>query len=137
MTKRLLYAAITVIGLVFVGILLGPYLRSLKFENPTLISATATTYDCADGHCVGFIISSVDNSDLSQYIGKTIYPYSSEKDKDTLQEQWAHLAQKTGTGVCIKGYLHKYPVNTMRLFQSGYGGYRIDMVDYKEGPCGT
>ncbi len=124
------------ISLYFGVTYLGSFLRSVVSEEPVAFTVSVSTYDCADGNCIGFTVASSNVDVSSSYVGKLIIPYSETFTKDQLQSQWSHLLKTPGQVVCIKGYVHEYPVNTLRLFQSGYGGYRFRLTDYSEGSCG-
>ncbi len=126
---------LVLIGSMFV--FLGPYLRGLKYEQVVQITATPTTYDCADGNCIGFIAQQISPIEFGDYVGKLLLPYDKDLGKDALQAKWVHLLQNVENPICIEGYLHKYSVSTLRFFQSGYGGYRVRLVNYKDVSCDT
>ena len=131
--------ALGIILLFFISLvitmLIGQYLRGTISNTTVSFTATPTTYECGDGSCIGFIVTRTLSSEFSVYEGKLIFPYSEESSKDQLENHWAHLLTEINNTVCFNGYVHNYPVNTLRLFQYGHGGYRFNINDYRKGPC--
>ena len=135
MSKRnwIMITGVVVIAGLFASILyLGPYLRSITDDKIISINGIAITYDCANGNCIGFKVSPSSDND---YEDRLIIPYSEDHDRDSLENNWAHLLNEPNSIVCLKGYMHKYSVDTLRVIQAGYGGFRFKLLEYSEGPC--
>ena len=135
MSKRngIMITGVVVIAGLFASILyLGPYLRSITDEKIISINGIAITYDCANGNCIGFKVSpSSDN----EYEDRLIIPYSEDHNRDSLENNWAHLLNTPNNILCLKGYMHLYSVDTLRVIQAGYGGFRFKLLEYSEGHC--
>ena len=135
MSKKLWFVltSIVCIAILSIGALyLGFYLRAIITEEPIPLNGTAVTYDCANGNCIGFKVSPSSDND---YEDRLIIPYSEDHDRDSLKNNWTHLLNEPNSIVCLKGYMHKYSVDTLRVIQAGYGGFRFKLLEYSEGPC--
>ena len=118
------------IAILLIGALyLGSYLRTIIAKEPILLNGTAITYDCAQGNCIGF--------NIHEYEDRLIIPYSEDYDRDSLENNWAHLLNAPNNIVCLKGYMHQYSVDMLRVIQAGYGGFRFKLLEYSEGHCTT
>jgi len=139
MSKRnwIMITGVVVIAGLFASILyLGPYLRSITDDKIISINGIAITYDCAQGNCIGFkVVPSSANGYIHEYEDRLIIPYSEDYDRDSLENNWAHLLNTPNTIICLKGYMHLYSVDTLRVIQAGYGGFRFKLLEYSEGPC--
>lgn len=129
--------SIVSIAILSIGALyLGSYLRTIIAEEPTSLNGTAVTYDCANGNCIGFkVVPSTAHGYIHEYEGRLIIPYSEDHDRDSLENNWAHLLNTPNIFLCLKGYMHLYSVDTLRVIQAGYGGFRFKLLEYSEGPC--
>lgn len=135
MSKKLWFVltSIVCIAILSIGALyLGSYLRTIIAEEPISLNGTAVTYHCANGNCIGFKVSPSSDND---YEDRLIIPYSEDHDRGSLENNWAHLLNEPNSIVCLKGYMHKYSVDTLRVIQAGYGGFRFKLLEYSEGPC--
>ncbi|MBL4798378.1 MAG: hypothetical protein JKY50_13255 [Oleispira sp.] len=135
MSKRFWFVLtpIICIAILAIGALyLGSYLRTIIAEEPISINGTAVTYDCANGNCIGFKVAP---SSANDYEDQLIIPYSEDHDRDSLENNWAHLLNTPNSIICLKGYMHHYSVDTFRVIQAGYGGFRFKLLEYSEGPC--
>lgn len=139
MSKRIWLLLITLISILILLIsafYLGPYLRTLTDQESISLNGTAVTYDCASGNCIGFKVSpSSTNLYVSEYLDRLIIPYSEDHDRDSLENNWAHLLNTPDRILCLKGYMHQYSVDTLRIIQAGYGGFRFKLLEHSEGPC--
>ncbi len=135
MSKKLWFVltSIVCIAILSIGVLyLGSYLRTIIAKETTSLNGIVVTYDCANGNCIGFKVSpSSDNN----YEDRLIIPYSEDHDRDSLENNWAHLQNMPNNILCLKGYMHLYSVDTLRVIQAGYGGFRFKLLEYSEGPC--
>jgi hypothetical protein len=130
-----IFTSIVCITILSIGALyLGSYLRTILAEKPISLNGTAVTYDCANGNCIGFKVSPSSDND---YEGRLIIPYSEDHDRDSLENNWAHLLNAPNNILCLKGYMHLYSVDTLRVIQAGYGGFRFKLLEYSEGRCNT
>jgi len=137
MIKKIAIGLLAITLAIGAFIVTGPYMRGLKHEQAIYITATPTTYDCADGNCIGFIAEQTSTTGFDAYKGTLLLPYEKGIDKDQLQAKLAQLLHSKPKTICLEGYLHKYPVSTLRLFHSGYGGYRIQLVSFSDKSCDT
>ncbi len=129
--------SIVCIAILSIGALyLGSYFRTIIAEEPISFNGTAVTYDCTSGNCIGFKVSpSSTNIDETDYLDRLIIPYSEDHDRDSLENNWAHLLNTPDRILCLKGYMHQYSVDTFRIIQAGYGGFRFKLLEHSEGPC--
>jgi len=127
------------IAILSIGTLyLGSYLRAIIAEEPISLNGTAVTYDCANGNCIGFkVVPSSVHGYIHEYEDRLIIPYSEDHDRDNLENNWAHLLNTSNSIICLKGYMHLYSVDTLRVIQAGYGGFRFKLLEYSEGNCFT
>lgn len=135
MSKRFWFVLTTIICIAILSIgalFLGPHLRAMIAEEPISLNGTAVTYDCANGNCIGFKVAP---SSVGDYENRLIIPYSEDNDRDSLENNWAHLLNMPNSIVCLKGYMHHYSIDTFRVIQAGYGGFRFKLLEYSEGPC--
>ena len=130
MSKRnwiMITGGVVIAGLFASILYLGPYLRSITDDKIISLNGTAITYDCAQGNCIGF--------NIHEYEDRLIIPYSEDQDRDSLENNWAHLLNAPNSIICLKGYMHLYSVDTLRVIQAGYGGFRFKLLEYSEGHC--
>jgi folate-dependent phosphoribosylglycinamide formyltransferase PurN len=116
----------------------GSYLRAIIAEEPISLNGTAVTYDCANGNCIGFKVApSSTKGYVAEYKDRLIIPYREDHDRDSLENNWAHLLNTPNSIICLKGYMHIYSVDTLRIVQAGYAGFRFKLLEYSEARCNT
>lgn len=135
LNKRSWFVLTSIVGIAILSIgalYLGSYLRTIIAEKPISLNGTAVTYDCANGNCIGFKVRPSSDND---YEDRLMIPYSEHHDRDSLENNWTHLLNTPNNILCLKGYMHLYSVDTLRVIQAGYGGFRFKLLEYSEGPC--
>lgn len=126
MIKKILVGLVAAICVAVVAVLvLGPYLRGIKLEQPVTAEAGFASYNCGDGNCTALKVVKI-SGNQQQYVNKLFIPYSRQLSKDEIESRLYALFQQQDV-VCLTGYPHRYPNSTLRLFQAGYGGYRFEI----------
>ncbi len=132
-TTALVIIAFGVLG----GLLLlgAPHIRSQQHDTIVTITAKTTSYECAGEYCIGFIADSIEPTSLREYERQLLLPYQENMSRDHLQEKLNDSLGAENTTACLKGQLHKYTVDTLRLTHPAAGGYKLELTSYGPGPC--
>ncbi|ABC29821.1 hypothetical protein HCH_03055 [Hahella chejuensis KCTC 2396] len=133
--KTALFLVVIVILVFLVFRVLGPYLRELKSDETVALKAIPVTYNCARGNCIAFDVESVGAEKYQQYVNKLIYPYSDSEAQDEVATRLANLLSDSQISVCMKGVLHQFPIDYLRPFHKGYGGYDFQLMEIGESAC--